>query len=106
MRRKLCVDRIVAINDANLDMFMLQPGIDDLIWSQTGRLELAVHHLLIEHPVDQFGLAVDRIAGAGRAIMVGIDYIGDMDDISEYNIEQFKLEGYQSHPAIKAPLSN
>ena len=33
-------------------------------------------------------------------------YIGDMDDISEYNIEQFKLEGYQSHPAIKAPLSN
>jgi len=33
-------------------------------------------------------------------------YIGDMDDISEYNIEQFKLEGYQSHPSIKAPLSN
>jgi thymidylate synthase len=33
-------------------------------------------------------------------------YIGDMDDISEYNIEQFKLENYQSHPAIKAPLSN
>jgi thymidylate synthase len=33
-------------------------------------------------------------------------YIGDMDDISEYNIEQFKLEGYQSHPTIKAPLSN
>lgn len=33
-------------------------------------------------------------------------YIGDMGDISEYNIEQFKLENYQSHPAIKAPLSN
>jgi thymidylate synthase len=33
-------------------------------------------------------------------------YIGDMDDISEYNIDQFKLENYQSHPAIKAPLSN
>ena len=33
-------------------------------------------------------------------------YIGDMDDISEYNIEQFKLENYQSHPTIKAPLSN
>jgi thymidylate synthase len=33
-------------------------------------------------------------------------YIGDMDDISEYNIEQLKLEGYQSHPSIKAPLSN
>ena len=33
-------------------------------------------------------------------------YIGDIDDVSEYNIEQFKLEGYQSHPAIKAPLSN
>ncbi len=33
-------------------------------------------------------------------------YIGDMDDISEYNISQFKLEGYQSHPTIKAPLSN
>ena len=33
-------------------------------------------------------------------------YIGDMNDISEYNIEQFKLEGYQSHPTIKAPLSN
>ena len=33
-------------------------------------------------------------------------YIGDMDDISEYNIEQFKLEDYQSHPTIKAPLSN
>ena len=33
-------------------------------------------------------------------------YIGDMDNISEYNIEQFKLENYQSHPAIKAPLSN
>jgi thymidylate synthase len=33
-------------------------------------------------------------------------YIGDMDDISEYNIEQFKLENYQSHPSIKLPLSN
>jgi thymidylate synthase len=33
-------------------------------------------------------------------------YIGDKDDISEYNIEQFKLENYQSQPAIKAPLSN
>jgi thymidylate synthase len=33
-------------------------------------------------------------------------YIGDMDDISEYNIDQFKLENYQSHPTIKAPLSN
>jgi thymidylate synthase len=33
-------------------------------------------------------------------------YIGDMDDISEYNINQFKLESYQSHPSIKAPLSN
>ena len=33
-------------------------------------------------------------------------YIGDMDDISEYNISQFKLENYQSHPTIKAPLSN
>jgi thymidylate synthase len=33
-------------------------------------------------------------------------YIGDMDDISEYNIEQFKLENYQLHPAIKMPLSN
>ena len=33
-------------------------------------------------------------------------YIGDIDDISEYNIEQFKLENYQPHPTIKAPLSN
>jgi thymidylate synthase len=33
-------------------------------------------------------------------------YIGDMDDISEYNIDQFKLENYQSHPTIKASLSN
>jgi thymidylate synthase len=33
-------------------------------------------------------------------------YVGDMDDISEYNIEQFRLEDYQSHPHIKAPLSN
>jgi len=33
-------------------------------------------------------------------------YIGDMDDISEYNISQFKLENYQSHPTIKMPLSN
>jgi len=33
-------------------------------------------------------------------------YIGDMDDISEYNINQFKLENYQSHSTIKAPLSN
>jgi thymidylate synthase len=33
-------------------------------------------------------------------------YIGDKDDISEYSIGQFKLENYQSHPSIKAPLSN
>jgi thymidylate synthase len=33
-------------------------------------------------------------------------YIGDMDDVSEYNVEQFKLENYQSHPTIKAALSN
>ena len=33
-------------------------------------------------------------------------YVGDREDISEYNIEQFKLDNYQSHPSIKAPLSN
>jgi thymidylate synthase len=33
-------------------------------------------------------------------------YVGDMDDISEYNIKQFKLENYQSHLPIKLPLSN
>jgi thymidylate synthase len=33
-------------------------------------------------------------------------YIGDMGDISEYNINQFKLENYQSHSSIKLPLSN
>ena len=33
-------------------------------------------------------------------------YIGDIDDISEYNINQFKLENYQSHSSIKLVLSN
>lgn len=33
-------------------------------------------------------------------------YIGGMDDISEYNIEQFKLENYNHHPTIKFLLSN
>jgi len=27
-------------------------------------------------------------------------------DISDYNIDQFKFTGYESHPTIKAPLSN
>jgi thymidylate synthase len=27
-------------------------------------------------------------------------------DISDYNINQFKFNGYESHPSIKAPLSN
>lgn len=30
----------------------------------------------------------------------------EVDDISEYTLEDFTLENYQSHPAIKMPLSN
>jgi thymidylate synthase len=30
----------------------------------------------------------------------------DVNDISEYTLHDITLEGYQSHPTIKAPLSN
>jgi thymidylate synthase len=29
-----------------------------------------------------------------------------VNDISEYTLDDIKLEGYQSHPSIKMPLSN
>jgi len=29
-----------------------------------------------------------------------------VNDISEYTLDDIKLEGYQSHPTIKLPLSN
>jgi thymidylate synthase len=30
----------------------------------------------------------------------------DVNDISEYTLHDITLEGYQSHPTIKLPLSN
>jgi len=34
----------------------------------------------------------------------GFDIVSGLDDI--YEINSFTLENYQSHPSIKAPLSN
>jgi thymidylate synthase len=31
---------------------------------------------------------------------------GNVDDISHYEVSNFELIGYQSHPTIKLPLSN
>lgn len=67
-------------------------------------------HLYLNH-LEQAGEQINRTSfELPKLIIDQFDetnhYIGDMDDISEYNIDQFKLEGYQSHPTIKAPLSN
>jgi thymidylate synthase len=35
-----------------------------------------------------------------------VEIEGHITDISHYNIMDFQIENYQSHPAIKAPLSN
>jgi thymidylate synthase len=58
-----------------------------------------VREQIIREPYELPRLIIDQFDESNH-------YIGDMNDVSEYNIEQFKLEGYQSHPAIKAPLSN
>jgi thymidylate synthase len=67
-------------------------------------------HLYLNH-IEQAKEQIERTPFELPKLIIDIfdetnHYIGDMDDISEYNIEQFKLENYQSHPAIKAPLSN
>ena len=67
-------------------------------------------HLYLNH-VEQAKEQIERTSFELPKLIIDIfdetnHYIGDMDDISEYNIEQFKLENYQSHPSIKAPLSN
>jgi thymidylate synthase len=67
-------------------------------------------HLYSNH-IEQAKLQIERTPFELPALFIeSFDetnhYIGDMDDISEYNIEQFKLQNYKSHPAIKAPLSN
>jgi len=35
-----------------------------------------------------------------------VELLGDVDDISQYEINNIVLKGYQSHPSIKIPLSN
>jgi thymidylate synthase len=35
-----------------------------------------------------------------------LNIYGDVDDIAHYEIADFEIKNYQSHPAIKAPLSN
>ena len=67
-------------------------------------------HLYLNH-IEQAKEQIERTSFELPKLIIDIfdetnHYIGDMDDISEYNIEQFKLENYQSHPTIKAPLSN
>jgi len=67
-------------------------------------------HLYLNH-IEQAKEQIGRTSFELPKLIIDIfdetnHYIGDMDDISEYNIEQFKLENYQFHPAIKAPLSN
>jgi thymidylate synthase len=79
--------------------------IPDELIGNLGDIHLYLNH--IEQAKEQIGrepfelpkLVIDKFDENNH-------YIGDMDDISEYNISQFKLEGYQSHPSIKAPLSN
>jgi thymidylate synthase len=58
-----------------------------------------VKEQLTREPYDLPKLVIDQFDETNH-------YIGDMDDISEYNISQFKLDNYKSHPAIKIPLSN
>jgi thymidylate synthase len=35
-----------------------------------------------------------------------LNIYGDVDDIAHYEIADFEIKNYQSHPTIKAPLSN
>jgi thymidylate synthase len=35
-----------------------------------------------------------------------LEIYGEVDDIAHYEIEDFVIKNYQSHPSIKAPLSN
>ena len=79
--------------------------IPDELIGNLGDVHLYSNHIeqakeqLSREPFELSRLVIDQFDETNH-------YIGDIDDISEYDIEQFKLEGYQSHPTIKAPLSN
>src|SRR5882672_5639491 len=80
------VDRIVAINDAKLAVFMLQPAIDDMHRFEATCLELVIHHLAVERPIYPDDLAVDRIAAAGWPIVLGIDLVGLIEQIRRVSL--------------------
>src|ERR1043165_3767824 len=58
MRRAIRVYRVVPVDDGDLGMLVLAPGVDDVPGLEPGFLELAVLHLLIQGAVDVDGFPI------------------------------------------------
>ena len=60
-------------------------------------------HLYSNH-IEQAKEQLSRVSFDLPRLEIHGEHIGS--DISDYDIDQFKFTGYESHPSIKAPLSN
>jgi thymidylate synthase len=71
-----------------------QTGIEELVPFGGGISEYYKIHKIPTHSREPFGLPTLKILDS------------NVDDIAHYEIADFEIKDYQSHPAIKAPLSN
>jgi hypothetical protein len=69
-------------------------AIEELMPFGGGLSEYYEIHKIPTHSREPFGLPTLKILDS------------NVDDIAHYEIADFEIKDYQSHPAIKAPLSN
>ena len=70
-----------------------QTGIEELVPFGGGISQYYEIHKIPTHSREPFELPTLKI-------------YGEVDDIAHYEIADFEIKNYQSHPTIKAPLSN
>jgi thymidylate synthase len=71
-----------------------QTGIEELVPFGGGISEYYEIHKIPTHSRESFELPTLKILDS------------NVDDIAHYEIADFEIKDYQSHPSIKAPLSN
>jgi thymidylate synthase len=121
------------INQEDYEKYNIPTRAISLMWNQrsvdTGLglgFNIASYGLLLEMIAKQVNMIPDELIGNLGDVHLYRDHIepikeqlnrepfnlpllkihGNVDDISHYEVSNFELIGYQSHPTIKLPLSN
>jgi thymidylate synthase len=127
------VDQIQNLSPKKLNSFNIPKRAISLMWNQRSvdtflglPFNIASYGLLLEIIAKEVNMIPDELIGnlgdvhlysnhieqakeqIGRTDyeLPTLNIYGEVDDIAHYEIADFEIKNYQSHPTIKAPLSN